>query len=243
MIESTLEFQYQPAALRSIVAMFCTLPEGLRPTHHSLGEDEVGEPILDTEKFLDSLAGAKLEPFLRGANVMYDLSLARKNKSIICNCFLEVEPALAKQFLMHMATAQPLFGFACAPEEREQRNRVTTKQGVNTIESWVGRDPQKYVPGFYWLTLLSDALAAQHGVPIPTVAKVAQEHIELEGGQHLFRFYERPEDWRFTHEVAKLCSSLPGVFDIEKVKQRLTPAKNFLELDTILRDWKNDVGQ
>lgn len=76
MIESTLEFQYQPSVLRSIVAMFCALPEGLRPTHHSLGEDEVGEPILDVEIFLDSLAGAKLGPFLRGANVMYDVRLA-----------------------------------------------------------------------------------------------------------------------------------------------------------------------
>ncbi len=39
-------------------------------------------------------------------------------------------------------------------------------------------------------------------------------------------------------EVAKLCSSLPGVFDVEKIKPQLTTAKNFLELDAFLRSWK-----
>jgi len=243
MIESTLEFQ--SADLRSIVAMFCALPEGLRPTHHSLGEDEAGEPILDTEKFLDSLLGAGLGPFLKGPRVTYDIgffdglvgSERVKSNSIICNCFLEVEPSLAKKFLAHMAVAQPIFGFACMQEERYRRNRVTTKQGVNTIESWVGRDTQKYVPGFYWLTLLSEALAKKHGVPLSAVEKVAHEHIKIEG-QHLFRFYERPEDWQATSAVAELCASLPGVFDVEKVKPQLSTAKNFLDLDAMLKNWK-----
>ena len=41
-----------------------------------------------------------------------------------------------------MAMAHPIFGFACMAEEREHRNRITTKLGINTIESWVGRDTQ-----------------------------------------------------------------------------------------------------
>jgi hypothetical protein len=149
-----------------------------------------------------------------------------------------VEPPLVKKFLMHMAVTQPVFGLASAPEEREQRNRLVIKPGVNTVESWVGRDLEKYVPGFYWLTLLSDALAEKHGIPLSAVKKVALEHMELQGGQHLFQFYERPEDWRFTQEVAKLCSSLPGVFDVEGIRPSLMAAKNFLELDAALRVWK-----
>lgn len=243
MIEAALEFQ--SADLRSIVAVFCTLPEELRPTHHSLGEDEVGEPILDTEKFLDSLLGAGLGPFLKGARVTYDIgffdglvgSERVKSNSIICNCLLEVEPSLVKKFLVHMAAAQPIFGFACAPEEREQRNRVTTKQGVNTIESWVGRDTQKYVPGFYWLTLLSEALAKKHAIPLSAVEKVAHEHIKIEG-QYLFRFYEQPEDWQKTLAVTELCASLPGVFNVEKIKPHLSAATNFLDMNSLLREWK-----
>lgn len=235
MIDSTLEFP--PQALRTVLAAFLALPDGLRPTHHSVGEDDIGEPIHDRARQFETLAKRTSGFFLKGSRVTYDIILAG-TKPIICNCFLEVEASLAKQFLMHMAAAQPTFGFACSRDERYQRNRVTIKQGVNTIESWVGRDTQKYVSGFYWLTLLPDALAKQHGVPLSEVEKVAQEHIELEGGQHLFRFYERPEDWQATSAVAELCASLPGVFDVEKVKPQLPAAKNFLELDSMLRVWK-----
>ena len=157
---------------------------------------------------------------------------------MVCDCFMDVRPDAAKQFLEHMAAAQPNFGFACAPDERERRNRVTTKQGVNTIESWVGRDTQKYVPGFYWLTLLPDALAQRHGIPLTAVNEVAKEHIELGGGQHLFRFYDRAEDWVETLAVTELYKSLPGVFDVEKIKPKLLEAKSFMELNSMLRDWK-----
>lgn len=243
MIQSTLEFH--SADLRSIVAAFCTLPERLRPTHHGLGENDVGKEILDTETFLDSLSGAGLGPFLKSSSATYDIGYfdgfvggkRTKSSSIICNCFLEVDPAVAKKFLLHMAIARPVFGFACAQDERHQRNRVIIKQGVNTIESWVGRDTQKYVPGFYWLTLLSEALATTHSVPLSAVEEIALEHIGLEGGQHFFRFYERPEDWRTTSAVATLCGSLPGVFDVEKAKEQLSKATNFLELDAALRNW------
>ncbi|MVF24753.1 hypothetical protein EVC37_24595 [Methylocaldum sp. BRCS4] len=242
MIESRLDFQ--TSDLRFVVEAFCTLPMELRPTHHSRGEDEPGEPLLDVGKFLDSMAIANLGPVLKGSNVEYYVEFSYRNigtervKSIYCDCNLDVEPHLAKQFLLHMAAAQPIFGYACAPEERQHRNRVIVKQGINTVESWVGRDLQKYIPGFYWLTLLPDALAEKYSVPISVVENIAQEHIELEGGQHLFRFYERPEDWQSTHEVAALCSLLPGVFDVEKIKPQLATAKNYLELDSALRGWK-----
>lgn len=236
MIESTVEFQYRHDILRSIVAAFCSLPEGLRPTHHSLGEDEPGDEIRDAQKFIDSLDGAKLGPFLRGPGITYDIRFAG-TKPIICNCFLEVEPDLAKEFLIHMASMNPIFGFACDSGEREQRNRIVVKQGINTIESWVGRDPQKYVPGFYWLTLLPEALAAKHGIQLSDVEKAAEEHIMLDGGQHLFRFYERPEDWKITEKVAQVCSSIPGAFDIEKIRPEIMTAETYQELDALLSKW------
>jgi len=235
MIEARLEFA--PGSLKQVLRKLLSSPADLRPTHHSLGEDEKGELITDPEEFIELVKEQTPGPYLIGRRCSYDISVPVP-KPIVCHGFLEVEPSLAEQFLTHMATAQPIFGFACVQEERYQRNRVTIKQGVNTIESWVGRDTQRYVPGFYWLTLLPDALAKQHGVPLSEVEKVAQEHIELEGGQHLFRFYERPEDWQATSAVAELCASLPGVFDVERVKPQLPAAKNFLELDSMLRVWK-----
>ena len=192
MIESTLEFQ--PADLRTIVAALCTLPGVLRPTHHRLGEGEPSKPIIDTQEYLGSLTEVGLGPLLTGKLVKYAIgyfdgfvgSERIKSRSITCDCSLEVEPSVGKTFMMHMAVAQPAFGFACAPGERLHRNRVTVRQGPNTIESWVGRDFRRYIPGFYWLTLMPKELAERHQVPLSEVEAVAIKHVELEGDQHLF---------------------------------------------------------
>ncbi len=235
MIEAGLEFQ--ASARRLVVESFLLLPGELRPTHESANEDEAATKIQDYDKFLEGVMKHETGFFLKGPSITYDISLAG-NRSIICNCFLDVDPALAKIFLTLMAKAQPVFGFACAPEEREYRNRVTIKQGVNTIESWVGRDTQKYIPGLYWLTLLPAELAEKRGASLSVIGGIALEHLELEGQQHLFRFYEKPENWRSAAAVKELCSSLPGIFDIEKVRPQLESAKTFLELNTMINTWK-----
>jgi hypothetical protein len=117
------------------------------------------------------------------------------------------------------------------------RNRITTQLGINTIHSWIGRDTQKYVPGLYWWTLLPASLAQQHGIPLSVVVGAALEHIELEGHQHLLRFYEKPEDWQSAHVMTKLYRSLPGVFDVEKLRPKLQGATTFLEINAIPHAW------
>lgn len=235
MIEARLEFS--PGKLKPLVSKLLSLPDQLRPSRYGLGEDEKGHPISDPTRFVDSLNERAPGPYLSGDYCSYEISLAAP-KPIICHGCLDVDPAIAERFMVEMASLNPIFGHACLQEERYRRNRVTTRQGANTIESWVGRDTQKYIPGFYWLTLLPDSLMKQHGIPLAAVAAVAQEHTELDGGQHLFRFYDRPESWRETSAVAELCASLSGVFDVEKIKPQLMAAKSFLDLNLALRNWR-----
>jgi hypothetical protein len=236
MIEAGLEFDYEVGL---VVAVLAALPPKLRPIYFS-HDEKVGSNtnrLADHKKFAAFLAKSKLGFFLLCPEITYSIRIA-VGKPLVCDCFIDLEPEYAEQFLAHMATAKPRFGFACMPAEREHRNRVTTQQGANKIESWVGRDTQKYLPGFYWLTLLSDGIARQHGISFSAVEVAAQEHVMLEGGQHLFRFYQRPEDWSATSTVAQLCASLSGVFNIEKVTQQLQSTKNFLELSASLKNWK-----
>jgi hypothetical protein len=54
----------------------------------------------------------------------------------------------------------------------------------------------------------------------------------------LSRFYEKPEDWQSAHAMTQLYRSLPGLFDIEKLRPKLRGATTFLELDAILHAWK-----
>lgn len=235
MIETELVFH--TGTFRQVARALLSLPKGLRPTHHSLGEDETGLPIDDPVAFASSVEEQPPGPFLTGPCCSFHFSLASP-RPLICRGDLDVAPDLAKRFMLEMAGIKPIFGFACTSEERYQRNRITLRQGVNTIESWVGRDTEKYVPGFYWLTLLSDALAKQHDISIDSVKAVVLEHIELEGGQHLFRFFDRPEDWQSAIALNRLCTSMSGVFNLERVKTQLSGAQTFLELNAVLRAWR-----
>lgn len=236
MIEAGLEFL---GSIHAVVPEFVSLPELVRPVHFSHDErlGSNADRVEDIKRFSAFITKAKSGFFLLGPSATYSIRIAADGH-IRCDCFLEVEPATVEGFMKYMASAQPIFGFACAPAEREKRNSITTKQGASTITSWVGRDTRKYVPGLYWITLLTDALAANHGVPIPMLKAIAKEHKELGRGQHLYRFYDRPEDWLATVEVSNLCASLPGVFDVENVRLQVAEADNFLKLSEILRDWK-----
>jgi hypothetical protein len=242
MTKAELEFEFSTARL--VLEKILTLPEALRPTHESLGENEAGTIIGDVKKIIRrfevpvSFEVPISSVYLRNLGALYDVRKLRNGNLVCCGYFDEIPLSTVKDFLTHMATARPIFGFACAPEEREQRNRVKTKQGVNTIESWVGRDIQKYIPGLYWWTLLPASLTEKHGVSLATVASMALEHVELEGRQHLFRFYEKPGDWRSATVMAELYSLLPLVFDVEKVRSQLEGAKTFLELNAMVNTWK-----
>lgn len=237
LIKAELEFLFR--ARPRVLGRLLGLPQELRPTHQSLGENEVGTAIGDPDKLTQSFENNSATGiYLRNSNVLYDIRKSR-NETLICNAYFErFSSSVVKYFLIQMVMADLIFGFACTLEEKEAKNRVTTRQGVNTIESWVGRDTQKYIPGLYWLTVLSTALAEKHGVSLSAIEYVALEHVKLEGDQHLFRFYEEPEDWRSAVGAAQLCSSLPGVFDVEKVRPQLTAAKNFLDLNAVIRNWK-----
>jgi hypothetical protein len=236
MIEAGLEFD---GDIERILAEFTTLPLPLRPVHFSIEEKMVdaADRFEDHKRFADFRARSQSGFFLLGETVTYSFRFAI-GKPLICDCFIDVRPDVAIQFLIQMSMVQPLFSFACAPDEREHRNRVTVRQGADKIESWVGRDTQRYVPGFYWLTLLSERLVRRHSVSLAAIEEIAQDHIILGGDQHLFRFYAQPEDWKKTNAVSELCASQPGVFNVEEVKPVLLTAKNFLELNSMLRDWR-----
>jgi hypothetical protein len=234
-IKAVLKF---PLSMTDLVTKtILSLPEILRPTFVSMAEDEVGTAIGDVNVFLQTFKMPTIGVYLQNSTALYDLRRSRNSTLIVDADLGAIPDDTVRDFLIRMVIAHPTFGFACAEEELEYRNRITTQMGINTIHSWVGRDIRKYVPGLYWWTLLPASLAAQHGIPLSSVVDAAKEHIELEGNQHLLRFFDKPEDWQSAAVVAKLYRSLPGVFDVEKLRPKLQGATTFLELNAILDAW------
>lgn len=235
MIQAALEFPLSKADLATKTIL--GLPEMLRPTTVSLAEDEAAAPIGDVDVFLQTFKMPSIGVYLENSTVMYDLRRSSRSTWIVGADLDAIPDAAVKDFLIRMAVTHPIFGFACAEEEREHRNRITTKFGINTMESWVGRDTRRYIPGLYWWTLLPASLAEQHGIPLSILVDAAQEHIELEGKQHLLRFYDKPEEWQSAAFMADLYHSCPGIFDVEKLRPKLQGVETFLEINAILHDW------
>jgi hypothetical protein len=235
MIRAALTF---PLSMTDLVTKtIMHLPEILRPTVISLAEDEPATAIGDINVFLDTFKMPTIGVYLENSTVQYDLRRFQKNTLIVDADLGDISDDVVRDFLIHMAAPRPFFGFACTQKELEYRNRITVKFGINIMESWVGRDTRRYIPGLYWWTLLPASLAEQHGIPLSILVRAAQEHIELEGQQHLLRFYESPEDWRSAAVMGELYHSCPGIFDVEKLRPKLRGMTNFLEINAILHDW------
>src|SRR5262249_1198783 len=151
------ELEYERGTLDRVLGAFLSLPPSLRPTHFS--DDEVDierRTAIGNSNDLASFFDDRTTGFFLFGPMLNCLASIAPGQSILMDCSISGEPDLARQFLLHMAGAEPIFGFACLQEEKESRNRLTVTLGVNHIESWVGLDTVKYVPGLYWLTLFSE---------------------------------------------------------------------------------------
>jgi len=237
MIEIGLE--YRNTQLNRIADLFLTLPSETKPNTYSVNEDDCGFPLSDGAKFSAFLKANPSGLFLKGEDVVYSIRVTNAN-SIVCDCFVEVSPRTAQQVMIHMSSPELVFGFACAPEERERRNRISITQGVNLIEAWVGRDVQKYVPGMYWITIISKEITRLHCVSASLFAHKSKETIELcNGNAWLLRFYEKPEDWLgMDSEMTAVFGALSGIFNIENIRKSLSGASNYLELNGLFAQWK-----
>ena len=239
MISATPRYDSGASAARDAVRALLALPEGLRPTRHSEDEDKAGRPIGDPEEFLESLADRLSYVLRRGRGFDYDI--LGGSEPVVVDCYFNRTPSrLVRAFMERMAATGPAFGWACTWEELLHRNQRVAKVGLGTSYGFVGRDHSKFVPGLYWLVLLPQSLAEKHGVPIDQVADAAREHAALGDGQHLFRFYDDPEDWReHADAMDALCARLPGVFDINEVRRIFADGcRDIHELIRMRRPWE-----
>ena len=225
--------------LRAVVGALCSLPEPLRATRHCLGEDEVAQPIEDVAMFLRSLSSDQLGPMLRAKGARYTVS-APGDKRVECMCQFNARAMpRVRDFMERMAALKPAFGFASAWAENAHRNQIDVRLRLYRVQVFLGQDICKYVPGLYWLTLLSEALAERHGVPLSEVRQAALEDVDLGGGQRLFRFHDDPAKWRErADEIDAVCAAVPGIFNIADVRARLVGVTEEREYEAIVDPWR-----
>jgi len=225
--------------VREVLDTLLSLPGDLHPTDYRVGEGERWTSIETTRKVqeYDISRYGSGGFFLRASCAVYDTHFYDTVPSE-CHGY-RIATSLAQDFLTRMSKAAPVFGYCCAKEEESDRNffELGPMQRPSSHTAYLGRDTRKYVPGLYWLTLISESLAAKHDVPLHLLEEISLEHVDLGGGLHLFRFYERPEDWSSDTKVKALAASLPGIFNRANVWAEYSPELNFKDSVRVTKKW------
>jgi hypothetical protein len=229
---------FRPGAVREILDTLLSMPGDLHPTHHRYGEGERWTSIETSRKVQEyDISGYGSGGItLRAPRATYDLWFFDTVPSF-CDGY-RIAPSLAQEYLAGMAKARPVFGYCCTHEEEKDRNffQLGTVR-PDGVTAYLGRDTEKFIPGLYWLTLISESLATKHDVPLNLLEEISLEHVDLGSGLHLFRFYDRPEDWQSDTKVKALAASLPGIFNRQNVMSEFRFGMGFNELVDLMHKW------
>lgn len=232
MITATLYFE-NGVDVGGLVNDLQGLPEPIRPVYFAEDEGKIIKSnLLSNEgRFRDFQEENLTGFFLYAKNKsLFDVSTRRVGYAVITLWLAEGLPSeLVVTFLRSLAGHKPVFGFACDEDEYDHRNRHYITIGKNHIEAWIGRKLEKYIPGVYWHTFLSDGLLTQHGVKLADLSVEAVTTETLgDGSLHLLKFFESPEDWQTNVErLDNLCERVSGIFSRSSVEKAVAGITNF----------------
>jgi len=177
--------------------------------------------------------------FLHSNEGLYDVSLQKDSFSTIC-FFPKV--ALKEEILLEIIkayiSADSAFGYAAECEEHEYRNRIRIEVAGSEIESWVGRNLSKYLPGLYYLTFISKKQAEEKSIEIESLKINSISYIDMPNQAVLFKFYENSTLWTKNKEkIDQICRSERGVFCKDEVEQCASKAENVMDFIMKTREW------
>ena len=243
MIAATLYFENN-VDVGDLVGCIQGLPEPIRPIYFAEDEGKIVKAnVLSNEARFEKFRKKNSTGFFLCAenNTLIDISTRRVGYVEVTLYLADgVSGEFASVFFKVLIDRKPFFGFACDEEEYDRRNRFYITIGKNRVESWIGLDLEKYIPGVYWYTLLSDELLSKHGVNLASLSAEAISKEALgDGSLHLLKFYEKPEDWKENAErLDERCKCTDGVFSRRSVEAAVSGMSNYLEYDDIIADWR-----
>jgi hypothetical protein len=247
----------------SVVGDLQALPALIRPIYFAEDEGKIiAANVLTDETRFEKFRKKNPTGFFLYADdkTFFDISARRVGYAEVTLYLAEGLPdELATAFFKCLIGCKPVFGFACeyqepvpdangsyvvsngdAEGEYYHRNRHYITIGKNHVESWIGRNLEKYIPGVYWYTLLSDGLLTKHGVKLADlVAESMATEILGDGSLHLLKFFASPEDWKENADrLDNLCERVEGVFSRRSVEKAVAGITNYLEYDEAIAQWR-----
>jgi len=248
--------------IQQVIDSLQALPTHLQPKYFS--EEETlkskKDEVADKKRFEKFIARNPAGFFLFADGCLYDLSIHERGYSkIFCDVQNEEFYSYIPLLFQTLASATLIFGFAGENQERvpnadgsyvitheevrsehDHRNTHFITIGMNHIESGVGHDLDKYIPGVYWYTLLSDELLNKHHVDLASLSAEAISTETLgDGSLHLLKFYESPGEWKqHAERLDNLCERTDGIFSRRSVESAVSGVSSYLEYNDIIADWR-----
>lgn len=218
------------------------LPSDLIPLRFSAeeGDELANGRVDDKHKFKAFTAKNEYGFFLFAERARYNVLLHSKRgfSSIVVDDDLRgrLTESDALLILNALASAGSDFVFAASSDEYHHRNRYSRRLGANQFEAWIGRDLQKYLPGLYWLTVLSkkhyDALPEVRNVPATTVTQLGPEHC-------LIKAFDDPGDWRqHADRLDKWLATQPEFFSKRRIQALLDDISDIAALSELVGEWR-----
>ena len=243
MITATLYFE-NGIDTGGLVKVLQGLPEPIRPVSFAADEGKISKVnvLSDRGRFEKFITKHPTGFFLYSKNkTLMDLSTGRVGYAEVTLWLEAGQPAtLVPIFMRALVGHKPVFGFACENVEYKHRNRHYLTLGENHIESWIGRCVERYIPGVYWYTLLSDELLAKHSVALAELTAEAMVSEALgDGSLHLLKFFEHPEEWEGQAcRLDALCARIKGMFSRGSVDTAVAGVTTYLEYSDVIAQWR-----
>lgn len=219
------------------------LPEEFRPLYFTDTEgvlDKKNDLCADIERFNEFKKDNPLGFMLYATSCEMDVSFSDVGYSSI---FIEVKRKTAykkaSEVLTVLAKSQPVFGYAGMWEEMKCRNGTFKDFGDYTLEWWVGRDVDRYVPGLYWLTLLSKEKLVELNVNMDSLLRITDDVKSLEDDSYvLMQLYGKAKDWDVNKEnIDNFCFDTEGFFSRRRIQDELDSIKERDEYDAFMAEW------
>jgi hypothetical protein len=213
------------------------LPDGISPLRFSSDENatRAGDLVSDRNRFGKFVREEASGFFLYASRATYSFRRVSPD-AYVAN--ISGISSIESRFLLSSLAVFSCFAFACESGEYEHRNLLSKSAAYGQHEVWVGRDWKKYIPGLYWMVLISEALAEAHGISIDLLKSNAVELEQPAPGMWILKFFDRAESWRENaRRIDSLIASMDGIFSIEMARNEFASAGNFIEASNVARRW------
>ena len=232
---------FPKSATIEVVHALKALPEGLAPSGYAAAERGRRVSLSDWTAYSEFVAKNPQGHALFGKRWKYDVLLTgRTGMALLFGDPLrgKLKPGDPSAILHALADVGLVFGFACDADEYSHRNRYRLALGTTEVSYWVGRDLSRYLPGLYWLTVVSRDRLAAAGIQaeslrdVGDVRSIGPSHIEV------MAFGDHADRELHTERVDLFCRGTSGVFSLSRIRPDLDRMPPGDALDDAVARWR-----